>query len=156
MPTLSQVVKEALADGQQGPVVALEDGRGGHHQLGVGIQARELIQPLCYPVSILLQAMGGSCNVSQRHLACNGRQRGGSGRGQVQHECCDAMRPVSYCTIMGAPLPTSQEHRTRPTCAWTLHPLARSAKMHSCWCQAGGHSQPRSSFLTCKPPGKTP
>lgn len=73
MPTLSQVVKEALADGQQGPVVALEDGRGRHHQPGAGIQAGELVQPLCYPVSILLQAVGGSCDISQRHLACNRR-----------------------------------------------------------------------------------
>ena len=73
MPTLSQVVEEALADSQQGPVVALEDGRGRHHQLGIGIQAGELIQPLCYPVSMLLQAVGGSRDISQRHLACNGR-----------------------------------------------------------------------------------
>ena len=73
MPTLSQVVEEALADGQQGPVVALEDGRRRHHQLGAGVQAGELVQPLCYPVSILLQAMGGSRDIRQCHLACNGR-----------------------------------------------------------------------------------
>ena len=35
--TLCQVLKEALADGEQGPVVALQDGGGGHHELGLRV-----------------------------------------------------------------------------------------------------------------------
>ena len=47
--TLCQVFKEALADGEQGPVVALQDGGGGHHQLGLRVHLRKLIQALTNP-----------------------------------------------------------------------------------------------------------
>lgn len=47
--TLCQVFKEALADSEQGPVVALEDGGGGHHQLGLRVNLRHLIQALTNP-----------------------------------------------------------------------------------------------------------
>lgn len=47
--TLCQVLKEALADGQQGPVVALEDGGGGHHKLGLRVHLRQLIKALTNP-----------------------------------------------------------------------------------------------------------
>ena len=46
-PTLSQVLKEALADSEQGPVVVLEDGGGWHHELGLGVHLGHLIQTLC-------------------------------------------------------------------------------------------------------------
>ena len=47
--TLCQVFKEALANGEQGPVVALEDWGGGHHQLGLRVHLRKLIQALTNP-----------------------------------------------------------------------------------------------------------
>ena len=47
--TLSQVLKEALANGQQGPVVLLQDGSGRQHQLCIAVQLRNLIKALCQP-----------------------------------------------------------------------------------------------------------
>lgn len=47
--TLCQVFKEALADGEQGPVVALEDGGGGHHELGLRVHLGQLIKALTNP-----------------------------------------------------------------------------------------------------------
>lgn len=47
--TLCQIFKEALADSEQGPVVALEDGGGGHHQLGLRVNLRKLVKALTNP-----------------------------------------------------------------------------------------------------------
>ncbi len=47
--TLSQVFKEALGDSEQGPVVVLEDGGGGHHQLCLGLHLWHLLQALSQP-----------------------------------------------------------------------------------------------------------
>ena len=57
--TLCQVLKEALADSEQGPVVALEDGGGRHHQLGLWVHLRQLIQALTNPASPITAAQEG-------------------------------------------------------------------------------------------------
>ena len=50
--TLSQVFKEALGDSEQGPVVVLEDGGGGHHQLCLGLHLWHLLQALSQPAPV--------------------------------------------------------------------------------------------------------
>ena len=47
--TLCQILKEALADSQQWPVVVLQYRGGGHHELSIGVQLGQLIQALTNP-----------------------------------------------------------------------------------------------------------